>query len=102
MEIKSQPIYYVVFVVTKYTSFEEAKTQAPDAIAAHRKRSQELHEKGTLLLSGAFLDTTDEPLTTMAVHTSREAAEEYIKGDPFYLNDMISKWDIREWANMFT
>ncbi len=101
MEIKSQPVYYVVFVVTKYASFEEAKTKAPGAIAAHRKRSQELHAKGTLIMSGAFLDQTGESLSTMAVHTSREAAEEYIEGDPFYLNGMISKWYIREWANMF-
>lgn len=101
MEIKSQSKYYVVFVVTKYTSFEEAATKAPDAIATHVKRSKELHEKGTLLLSGAFLDKTDEPLSTMAVHTSYEAAVEYIQGDPFYLNGMISKWYIREWANMF-
>ena len=101
MEIKSQPVYHVVFCVLKYTSFEEAKAEAPDAIAAHVKRSRELHENGTLLLAGAFLDENDEPLGTMAVTTSREAAEEFVKGDPFFLNGMMSKWYTREWANMF-
>ena len=101
MEIKSQPVYYVIFCVLKYSSFEEAKTKAPDAIAAHVKRSTELHEKGTLLMAGAFLDKDDEPLSTMGILTSRQAAEEYVRGDPFFLNGMMSKWYIREWANMF-
>ncbi len=101
MEIKSQSVYQVVFCVLKYASFEEAKAKAPDAIAAHVRRSKELHEDGSLLMAGAFLDKNDGPLSTMAVTTSREAAEEYVKGDPFFLNGMMSKWYTREWANMF-
>ncbi len=101
MQIKDQPAYYVVICFTKYASFEEAKTNAADDIATHIKRSHELHEKGTLLMSGAFIDKKDEPLSTMAVLTTREAAEEYIKGDPFVMKGMVSNWYIREWANMF-
>jgi uncharacterized protein YciI len=37
----------------------------------------------------------------MVVLSSRDAAEEYAKGDPFLLQGMISNWYIREWANMF-
>jgi uncharacterized protein YciI len=101
MQMKNQPVYYVVFCFTKYASFEDAQTNAANDIAAHIKRSQELHEKGTLLMSGAFIDKKDEPLSTMAVLASREDAEEYIKGDPFVIKGMVSNWYIREWANMF-
>jgi uncharacterized protein YciI len=101
VEIKSQSAYCVVFCVLKYATFEEARTEAPDDIAAHVRRSRELHEKGTLLLAGAFIDESDEPLSTMAITTSREAAEEYIRGDPFFLNGMMSNWYTRLWANMF-
>lgn len=101
MEIQSQQVYYIVYVVTKFASFEEARSTAPDAIAAHIARSKVLHEKGMLLLSGAFIEKSDEPLSTMAVLTSREAAQDYIQGDPFYLMNMIDLWHIREWANMF-
>ena len=52
-------------------------------------------------MSGAFIEKTGEPLSTMGVLTSREAAEEYIKGDPFVLKGMVSNWSLREWANMF-
>ena len=101
MQIKNQPVYYVVFCFTKYASFEDAKINAAGDIAAHIKRSHELHEKGTLLMSGAFIEKKDEPLSTMAVLTSREAAEEYITGDPFVIKGLVSNWYIREWANMF-
>jgi len=100
-ELKGQPVYYVVFVATKYKSFEEAKAKAPEQIASHIARSKELHKRGTLLMSDAFLNNPEDPLSTMAVLNSRAAAEEYIHGDPFYINGMISKWYIREWANMF-
>ena len=52
-------------------------------------------------MAGAFLGERDEPLCTMAVLASREAAEDYVRGDPFYLNGMMSEWYTREWANMF-
>jgi uncharacterized protein YciI len=100
-EQNKQTMYYVVFCVLNYASFAEAKVQAPEKIAAHIRRSKELHEQGMLLMAGAFLDQPDEPLTTMAVASSREAAEQYLNGDPFYNDGKISKWSIREWANMF-
>jgi uncharacterized protein YciI len=37
----------------------------------------------------------------MAVCATREAAETYIKGDPFVEQGMVRTWHIREWANMF-
>ncbi len=100
-ELTKQPMYFVVQCSLIYQSFEEAKAKAPDEIAAHIKRSKELHEKGVLVMAGAFLDKTDEPLNTMGILTSSEAAEEYVKGDLFYINGMMSQWSIREWANMF-
>lgn len=101
MSIPQQKVYYAVFVVTSYASFADALARSPDDIAAHVARSKELHASGTLLMAGAFLDNPQEPLSTMGVLTTREAAEEYIRGDPFVLKGMVSKWYIREWANIF-
>ncbi len=98
---KQQAVYYVVFLETAYTSFEEALAKASDLLAAHKARSAELHNQGTLLMAGAFLDKQGEPLSTMAVCATREAAEEFVRGDPFVLNGMVNHWHIREWANMF-
>ena len=95
-------VYYVAFFETCYDSLDDATAKAPDTVAAHRACSQELHARGTLLMSGAFLNNQEEKLSAMAVLTTREAAEEYAGGDPFVLNGMVSTWSIREWANMFT
>ncbi len=98
---EKQKVYYVVFFETLYNSFEDALAKAPDVIAAHLARSKELHAQGTLLMAGAFLNNPQEPLGTMGVCTTREAAEEFARGDPFVLNGMVSKWYVREWANVF-
>ena len=37
----------------------------------------------------------------MAVFTTREAAEEFIQGDPFVINGLVSKWRLVEWNAAF-
>jgi uncharacterized protein YciI len=101
MNIPEQPVYYVVFVLTGYKSFDEARAKAADLLAAHIERSKELHARGVVLMSGAFLNDPKQPLGTMAVCPTREAAEEYITGDPFVQKGLVRSWFIREWANMF-
>jgi uncharacterized protein YciI len=97
----SQPVFYVVFFETKYSSLDEVMRTAGDALAAHVRRSAELHDRGQLVMAGAFLDHPDKPVTTMGVLVSREAAQDWVDHDPFVANGMVSSWEIREWANMF-
>ena len=35
------------------------------------------------------------------VAPTREAAEEFIKGDPFVINGLVSKWRVLEWNAAF-
>jgi uncharacterized protein len=91
---------YVVFFQLSYASFAEAFADAPDTIAAHRARAAEFHARGTLITAGAFVDKSPEPLTTMAVFTTHEAAEEFASGDPFVPKGRVTRWFIREWADM--
>ncbi len=93
--------YYVVFCTTAYASFEAARAQAPALIAEHLAHSHAMHAAGVLVLAGAFLDRPEEPLSTMAVLTSREAAEAYMAGDPFVREGMVTDWRIRPWARIF-
>ena len=92
--------YYVAFFVTSGKSMNEVMANNASTVAAHLARSNELHKKGSLLMAGAFLDNPDEPVSTMGIFPAREAAEEYAKGDPFVLNGLVTKWYIREWANI--
>ncbi len=61
---------------------------------AHRKRLDEFHARGVLLMAGPCMNPMD---TAYGVFTSREAAEAFIKDDPFIINGVVSKWSIREW-----
>ena len=94
-------MYYVVFMTTRYNSLADVFAQAPETIASHIARSKEFHAQGTVLMAGAFLDKSSEPVSTMAICTTRQAAEDFARGDPFVLNGTVSQWQIREWTDLF-
>ena len=97
----NQPLYYVVSLITKYTSMQEVKETASETLAMHVMRSRDLHQKGKVLMAGAFLDKPGEPISTMVILPTREDAEAFVKDDPFVQKGMVSSWTIREWQNMF-
>jgi uncharacterized protein YciI len=77
---------------------------APDGAAlarqhfpAHRARLAEFHARGTLLLAGPLLNPPDQAI---GIFTTREAAEEFIRGDPFVQNGVVAKSTIREWQEV--
>jgi uncharacterized protein YciI len=79
---------------------------APDALSkvaahfpAHRARLDEFHNRGVLLGAGPL---GNPPEGAMAIFTSREAAEEFIKGDSFIINGLVSKSRLVEWNAAFT
>ena len=82
---------YVLF----YESADDVAGKAPVHLLAHRERCQEFHARGTLLLVGTFADPQADG--SMAVFTTREAAQEFADGDPFVLNGVVRRWEIREW-----
>jgi uncharacterized protein YciI len=96
-----QRSYFVVQMTTRFDSLQRAMSEAPDAMAAHIARSKQLHADGALLMSGAFLDHPGEPVQTMGVLISFEAAEDYALNDPFVIAGMVESSEIREWANIF-
>lgn len=96
----TQPVYYVAFLTTKYSSLEAVRQEAPEALAEHLERSKQLHALGDLVMAGAFLDRPGEPVSTMAVLTTDEAAKAFVLGDPFVRLGLVAKWEIRPWGNM--
>ena len=62
---------------------------------AHAARVEEFAGRGDLLMVGTF----DEPMdgAAMGVFTTREAAEEFIAGDPFVVNGVVAGWTVRPW-----
>jgi len=82
---------YVVF----YESAEDVASKAPPVFPAHAARLREFRDRGTLLMVGTFAKPQEEG--SMAIFASREAAEEFVDGDPFVLQGVVRGWVIREW-----
>lgn len=81
--------------VVLYESADDVISKAPPHFPAHRARYEDFHARGTLLMVGTFGKPQEEG--SMAVFTTREAAEEFVGGDPFVLNGVVRAWQIREW-----
>jgi uncharacterized protein YciI len=45
-------------------------------------------------LVGSFMRSEEG---SMAIFTTREAAEASAEGDPFVLNGVVRRWSVREW-----
>jgi uncharacterized protein len=90
----------VVFIETVFASFDDVMKRAPDELARHRTHSAAMHDRGDVLMAGAFVEEAG-PLSTMAICRSREAAEEFIDGDPFVVAGLTARASIRAWADMF-
>jgi uncharacterized protein YciI len=82
--------------VLLYESADDVLEKAPAHFPAHSERLQRFHRQGDLLMVGAFGDPQAEG--SMAIFTTREAAEDFVAEDPFVLNGVVRGWQIREWA----
>jgi uncharacterized protein YciI len=81
--------------VVLYESAEDVMTKAPLHYAAHSARIQEFHARGEVLMIGTFADPQTEG--SMAIFTTRAAAQAFVDDDPFVLNGVVRSWQIREW-----
>jgi uncharacterized protein YciI len=81
--------------VLTYRAVEDFLPLAQQHGPAHVARLHEFHDRGVLLLIG----TLDEPMNgdALGVFTTREAAEEFVAGDPFVVHGVVAGWAVRRW-----
>ena len=78
-----------------YESADNVAAKAPAQFPAHKARYQDFHARGDLLLLGTFADPQRDG--SMAIFATREAAEEFARGDPFVVTGVVRNWQVREW-----
>jgi uncharacterized protein len=81
--------------VVFYESADDLAEKAPLHAGAHRARWREFADRGELLMIGPFANALEDG--AMGIFTTREAAEEFVRGDPFVLHGVVRNWTIREW-----
>jgi uncharacterized protein len=82
---------YVLF----YESADDVMTRAPTYFPAHGARVQTFHARGEILMVGTFGDPQEQG--SMAIFPTRAAAQAFVDGDPFVLEGVVRRWEIREW-----
>jgi len=84
------PMKAVVFYYSAKDFMEKARLHFP----AHKARLDAFHARGDLLAVGPWADPRDG---AMAVFRSRNAAEEFVKDDPFLRQGVVERYEIKEW-----
>jgi uncharacterized protein YciI len=82
--------YYVVddFVARRSAYREE-----------HLRLVRAAHRRGELLLAGALTDPADQALLVFRA-ADRSTVEEFARNDPYVIHGLVSRWEIRSWANV--
>ena len=63
---------------------------------AHLGLAQEAHERGDLLLAGAFADPVDGAALVFA-GSDRSVAERFAENDPYVREGLVKAWRVRKW-----
>ena len=79
--------------VVVYESADDLDAKAPLHFAAHKARWQEFRDRGELLMIGPYSDRSG----SLSVFTTREAAEAFVKDDPFVVHGVVRAYRIHEW-----
>jgi uncharacterized protein YciI len=81
--------------VVFYESAGDMAAKAREHFPAHQARWREFADRGELLMIGPFANSQQDG--AMGIFTTRAAAEEFVRGDPFVLHGVVRSWTIREW-----
>jgi uncharacterized protein YciI len=87
---------YVLF----YTSAENVAAKAGPVFPAHKAHYEKFQARGVLLLLGTFEDPQADG--SMAVFTTREAAEEFAAADPFVRSGVVASYQIKGWNEVLS
>lgn len=62
----------------------------------HLRAAQAAHERGEIVLAGAFDDPVDRALLVFRVD-NKTKAEDFARKDPYVVNGLVKKWEVRTW-----
>jgi uncharacterized protein YciI len=85
--------HYLLFYQTTADYLERRQPHR----ATHLQLAREAHQRGELLLAGAYAEPADGALL---VFTGEDpgVAEDFARADPYVANGLIRKWWVREWT----
>jgi uncharacterized protein YciI len=85
--------YYALF----YHVVENFPARRTPYREEHLRLAREARERGELLLAGALTEPADGALLIFRA-ADRAVAEEFARRDPYVLNGLVTRWEVRSWA----
>ena len=83
-------MYYILF----YDYVADVAQRREPHRAGHLSLLNAIHHDGKLVMAGAYTDPLDG---AALIFTERQAAEAFVKADPYIANGLVSAHRIREW-----
>lgn len=65
----------------------------------HLKLAWDAHDRGDVVLGGAFADPADGAMLVFK-GDSPAAAERFVASDPYVKNGLVAKWRVRKWTTV--
>ena len=85
--------YYTLF----YYVIEDYISRRTRYREEHLRLAQEANRRGDLLLAGALSDPVDQALLVFRV-SDRSIVEDFARSDPYVINGLVMKWEVRPWT----
>ncbi len=79
-----------------YETVDEYVARRAEFREMHLRMAREVRERGDLVLAGAFDDPVDRALLIFRV-ADRSKVEEFARNDPYVVNGLVKKWEVRPW-----
>jgi uncharacterized protein YciI len=71
----------------------------PQYRSAHLTYAWEAADRGELLIGGALADPVDGAVL-LFVGDDKSVAEEFARADPYVVNGLVARWNVREWTSV--
>jgi uncharacterized protein YciI/heme-degrading monooxygenase HmoA len=80
-----------------YEAADDYVAKRPAFREQHLRLAQAARERGELVLAGAFADPVDRALIVFRVD-DKSKVEEFARQDPYVVNGLVKRWEVRPWT----
>jgi len=87
----------MAYFILSYDLVDDYIVRRPAFRSEHLDLAQNTHRRGELILAGALGDPADRALLVFRV-PERSMVEEFARNDPYVLNGLVTRWEVRPWA----
>jgi uncharacterized protein YciI len=82
-----------------YDYVPDVLERRPQFRGAHLKHAWAAQQRGELVVAGALADPVDGAVLMFA-GDSASVAEDFAKADPYVINGLVERWQVREWTTV--